>query len=299
MARRKENILDDLAKAPWWVSVVLAAGTFIVLRFIIPLLTPAGPATASNYALKGVLGAAPVMAPFVAFVLLIPAPIAAYRQWRERRLLDQQEGLESIRGLSWREFETLMAEAFRRQGYAVYRPSGTGPDGGVDLVLKKYGVTRLVQCKQWKAWKVGVKVIRELYGVMTARKAHGAILVTSGIFTQDARTFAVGKPIDLVEGPQLAALIRAVQQPSAPEPAVARSPSPAPPRPAPVRVAGPAAEPSDAPPQAPVASRETKRCPKCGSAMVLRTAQRGPQAGQQFWGCSQFPRCRATEPAAN
>ncbi len=135
------------------------------------------------------------MAPLVALVLLIPAPVAALRQWRERRLLDSQEGLATIRTLSWQRFETLVGEAYRRQGYAVSRATGDGgPDGGVDLVLKKDGSTVLVQCKQWKAWKVGVSVVREVFGVLTARKAQRAIIVTSGVFTQDARAFAAGKP---------------------------------------------------------------------------------------------------------
>lgn len=33
-------------------------------------------------------------------------------------------------------------------------------------------------------------------------------------------------------------------------------------------------------------------CPLCGKAMVLRTAQKGKNAGQQFWGCSNYPDCR-------
>lgn len=33
-------------------------------------------------------------------------------------------------------------------------------------------------------------------------------------------------------------------------------------------------------------------CPKCGSKMVLRTASKGANAGNQFWGCSSFPKCR-------
>jgi DNA-binding XRE family transcriptional regulator len=37
---------------------------------------------------------------------------------------------------------------------------------------------------------------------------------------------------------------------------------------------------------------ETKSCPRCGSAMVLRISKMGDQAGQQFWGCSTFPKCR-------
>jgi hypothetical protein len=34
-------------------------------------------------------------------------------------------------------------------------------------------------------------------------------------------------------------------------------------------------------------------CPKCGGAMKLRTTKKGDNLGQQFWGCSNFPRCRA------
>jgi len=33
-------------------------------------------------------------------------------------------------------------------------------------------------------------------------------------------------------------------------------------------------------------------CPKCGSDMILRTAKTGVRAGQKFWGCSQFPKCK-------
>lgn len=37
-------------------------------------------------------------------------------------------------------------------------------------------------------------------------------------------------------------------------------------------------------------------CPQCGMAMRLRTAKRGKHPGSQFWGCSQYPRCRGTRP---
>lgn len=38
-----------------------------------------------------------------------------------------------------------------------------------------------------------------------------------------------------------------------------------------------------------------RRCPKCGSPMVLRTVKSGGKAGQQFWGCSAFPKCRTMQ----
>lgn len=36
-------------------------------------------------------------------------------------------------------------------------------------------------------------------------------------------------------------------------------------------------------------------CPKCGGSLVLRTAKKGPRAGNQFYGCSNYPRCRFTK----
>jgi hypothetical protein len=38
-------------------------------------------------------------------------------------------------------------------------------------------------------------------------------------------------------------------------------------------------------------------CPKCGSKMIRRTAKSGANSGGQFWGCSNFPRCRSILPA--
>lgn len=40
---------------------------------------------------------------------------------------------------------------------------------------------------------------------------------------------------------------------------------------------------------------EEKLCPRCGSKMVLRTAKKGNYQGNQFWGCSRYPKCRYIE----
>ena len=45
-----------------------------------------------------------------------------------------------------------------------------------------------------------------------------------------------------------------------------------------------------------VASKvSSNECPRCGSEMVLRETKRGENIGQQFWGCSTFPKCRAVK----
>ena len=180
--------------------------------------------------------------------------LAAISFWFGRhrgRLIDEQTSLESIRATPWKQFEFLVAEAYRRQGYQVDFSLGQGADGGVDLVLRKAGRTSLVQCKQWKTVSVGAPVIREMFGLMVAENANETIIVTSGNFTRDAQSFAEGKPIRLVDGPQLLALVRSVQ--SAP--------------------AGPAITPATGPRQP--ESPTSPTCPQCGKAMVLRTARRG------------------------
>lgn len=39
-------------------------------------------------------------------------------------------------------------------------------------------------------------------------------------------------------------------------------------------------------------SLETLICPRCGRELVLRTARKGPNAGNRFYGCAGYPKCR-------
>jgi len=97
----------------------------------------------------------------------------------------------------------LVGEYFRRQGFTALDNGGGGPDGGVDVLLQKGSDNYLVQCKQWRALRVGVQPVRELYGVMAARRVAGGFVVTSGEFTQEARSFAEGREIQLINGTTL------------------------------------------------------------------------------------------------
>jgi restriction system protein len=79
-------------------------------------------------------------APFIV-VTVVAAVNSRYR----RRLFDAQIGVESIRVISWQEFERLVGEAYRRQGYVIEEIGGSAPDGGVDLVLHRQGRKVVVQ----------------------------------------------------------------------------------------------------------------------------------------------------------
>jgi ssDNA-binding Zn-finger/Zn-ribbon topoisomerase 1 len=39
------------------------------------------------------------------------------------------------------------------------------------------------------------------------------------------------------------------------------------------------------------------QCPRCGAEMTLELARRGEQVGARFWGCTEYPTCRATRKA--
>ena len=41
-----------------------------------------------------------------------------------------------------------------------------------------------------------------------------------------------------------------------------------------------------------VKTEENLVCPRCGGQLILRTAKKGNNAGNQFYGCSNYPRCR-------
>jgi len=38
--------------------------------------------------------------------------------------------------------------------------------------------------------------------------------------------------------------------------------------------------------------KEKPACPLCKGLMVLRTAKKGGNAGSQFWGCADYPKCK-------
>ena len=43
------------------------------------------------------------------------------------------------------------------------------------------------------------------------------------------------------------------------------------------------------------APENQRKCPACGSALALRTAKSGANAGKQFFGCSTFPKCKIVQ----
>jgi restriction system protein len=262
MHRRPKSLLELLADSPWPAGLVVGAIGFLLIRYGIgayfstfggTMLGGVGTAF-SNGAL------APLAWLFLALGAL--ASLASCIRSRHRfAILDNNRTLQQIRDLSWIRFEQLVGEAFRRQGYSVEEIGLGGADGGIDLRLRRDGQLHIVQCKQWRRARVGVSVVREMFGLLVHHGAHRVKIVTIGDFTPDALAFARDKPIDCVDGAQLLQLIEGL--------------------PPDMR--------NEKPTVAPVVN--STPCPACGSAMTERSNRR---SGERFLGCTGYPACRGT-----
>ncbi len=172
--------------------------------------------------------------------------------------------LTVLKSLEWKRFETLCAEYFRLAGY-IPEETRIGADGGVDIRVYKPGTEKpfgIVQCKAWTTYRVGVKPVRELYGIMAAEGVANGMFMTSGDFTSEALAFAEGKRLRLVTGETLLNYIGKLSNEN--QQALLT-----------VALEG---------------DYRTPTCPQCGVKMTLR---RGKGGRSDFWGCVRFPRCRA------
>lgn len=249
-----------------------------------------------------------------ALLLLTAGAAWGWGRWRAYRRLVDAHSLAELQAMPPAEFEQLVAETYRALGSRVDLVGGSG-DHGVDLlVTSPQGEKTVVQCKRYRG-SVGEPVVRDLLGTMQHEEAAAGALITTGEFTAQARRWAQGKPIQLYDGPAFLKLLQRARRrgglaaglPRASAPQAA-APAPAAGSPAPPASTAPSTPPAPPPPPAQSAdapeppvypSASVPDCPRCGAPMVLRAARHGPNAGQNFWGCSTYPRCRGVRALDN
>lgn len=289
MARRKNSLVEDLldfaTALPWWVSTILAIISYVALsHYAVPNPQPVSivPGQMGHIVVEQFSRIFALFGQYILpFLFLIGALISVLNRNKRSNLIQRvgnKNYSNTLQDITWREFELLVGEAFRMLGFSVTETGGGGADDGIDLMLKKDNEIFLVQCKQWRAYKVSVNVVRELLGVMVAKGAAGGFVVTSGIFTAEANLFAKGQNIELIDGSKLLAMIEKVRGTSS---------------------VGTAANYRDSqlPSELPVTQIVTPHCPQCGDTMIKRVAKKGVNAGNVFWGCTSFPRCRGIRSA--
>ena len=200
--KKNLNIIDFIAQIPWWVSVTLSASFFVFFKFIAPHFESQF-STVNEVQIS--LGQ--TFAPVIALALLSPVTFTLFKSNRKKKLRDLKKEIQAIQDLPWQDFKVLVAEAYSRTGYIILENSAFTADPSIDIVMRKGAKLYLLQCRYWQNRKLGIREIKNLLSLMHAKQASGVFLLTTGIFTNEARHFAAGRPINLVDGIELVELL--------------------------------------------------------------------------------------------
>jgi HJR/Mrr/RecB family endonuclease len=165
---------------------------------------------------------------------------------------------ENLRRIDWYQFEKLVGLIYQHRGFKVKRLGGANADGGVDLIVESPTKSFVVQCKHWRSRSVGVRHIREFLGTLTDSKIQKGIFITLAGYSNEARQLAEKHGIQILNEPDIIKMLENSGLIHSQE--ISR-----------------------------LFPDDRKICPKCENELVLRTNR---QTGENFWGCSTFPRCR-------
>jgi len=296
MARRKkESGLDIFLAAPWWFSAVVAVGGFIAFQWIIPATTASNPIL--NTLGQSFKPFGYIVGAFFGLIALVnffrqknvsvafksapnrtdKTPGRQHPEWNSPSLASTTDisepsvqtkltewTLELLRRIEWKRFELLCAEYFRVLGKRV-ETVNHGPDGGLDARVYANDSTVMefaIQCKAWNSM-VGVKPIRELFGIMTHESAGKGIFMATSVFSDEGRQFAAEHKdkLFLIDGEKFLSMLLKLPEDKR------------------KKLLAFATE----------GDYTTPTCASCGIKMVWRTGKHG-----EFWGCQNYPRCHCT-----
>lgn len=120
---------------------------------------------------------------------------------------------ENLASIGWEDFEHLCREVLEKwlgESGAEVKVTQASRDHGVDAVIFDPDPIRggkiIVQAKRYTK-VVDVSAVRDLFGVVQHEGAMKGILMTTSHFGADSYSFAQGKPITLISGPELLGLL--------------------------------------------------------------------------------------------
>ncbi|PIV65377.1 MAG: hypothetical protein COZ31_05945 [Nitrospirae bacterium CG_4_10_14_3_um_filter_44_29] len=194
--------------------------------------------------------------------------VGAIKKKNKSKFFAQKQTLFDIKRLTWREFEEFVGHFFEKMGYRAEVTGGLN-DEGIDIVVYKDGKAHFVQCKKYSERQVTLSMMRDFYGAMAAKGSREkGFFITTGDVTLEAGKFAEENSIEVINGSRLMAYLNTIGFSS---PQIPKSKSGA-------------------------VKQTPKVCPECGAAMVVRVARKGAHENKPFWGCSNYPKCRAIVP---
>jgi len=120
---------------------------------------------------------------------------------------------DALARLGWHDFEHLLAEHYRDQGWRVeyHAPPASLKHLGssLDFRLHRGNETVIVQCKHWDTVEVQLAEVNELLSTMLNEAATRCVLVTRGRFSPEARAVPRRQPrLQLVDGDVLRVMLK-------------------------------------------------------------------------------------------
>ena len=173
-----------------------------------------------------------------------------------------------IKELDDHEFNNLISLIFKQRGYSISKKEESNENA--DLILEMDGQQTFVQYKHWREYEIDLPVLEDFHKIIEQESIRNGIVITTGLFTQEALEYSHSNHLLLINGVDLSLMIDVLSSSNIDdiqddEPVEKKI--------------------EDMPELEPL-------CPICSQAMIKRTARKGKNAGNTFWGCSQFPNCR-------
>ena len=131
--------------------------------------------------------------------------VLAHR-WRTNVL--GHDSLQSIRWLSPKEFNRLVEEGFRRQGYLVQSSERFSARAGIDIILRKGASHILVLCRRDPEPARQMAAVQELHAATATLQGGNGLLITCAIVAPEVKVFAARQGIAVIEGPALLKLVQ-------------------------------------------------------------------------------------------
>lgn len=183
----EKSLFAILLRSAWWISLSIAV---VITGASKALLPP-------EYFFFGAMGGLP-------FVVI--ALITLWRQLSAPSTAHVAATLERVSAMSWRDFSAALEQALAREGFEARRLD----NAAADFELSKTGRNVLLSAKRWKAARLGLEPFQALEAERSSRDASSCICVTTGHVTDQARAFAATHQIRVIEGTELAQLLRPV-----------------------------------------------------------------------------------------
>ncbi len=214
--------------------------------------------------------------------------------------IEKNMNSRSFDSMSGEQFEEFCADILRGNGYQNVELTPTTGDHGIDIIARKDGVKYAIQCKRYSK-PVGNKAIQEAYSGKTIYNADVAVVMTNTEFTSQAIQDATKLNVLLWGRDKIDSLQRSgfsydsVEEIKKLKGMINNNVSS---RQREVKQEIDTTDEGDSVSwirELKNGGKEEMICPECGGKLVIRTAKRGANIGSQFYGCSNYPKCKYTK----